>query len=548
MVDAQADLKSMLHDAVMVADYHTFATGYWRGEPPEGCYYDDVMVELAITFVETYCIQSKGQWAGQPVQLMPWQKCIIATLWGWRRDDGTRQLRTAYIEVPRKNGKSTLCSALALLLLFADGEAGAEIYMAAGSKEQAKIVFAEAKNMLEASQQLAKRAKAFKDVITVPATRSKAQVISADAEVQHGLNPSGIVFDELHVQPNRELYDVLRTATGARRQPLNISITTAGYDRESLCWEQHDRSLKTMAEPHADPTHLGVIYAAEEGEDWTDRAVWAKANPGLGFTVNMAYLEEMFKEALLVPGLQNTFKRLHLNMWTSQDVRWIDMALWDACREPEALPLAGRKCYGGLDLASTNDMAAFALVFPPEEAGEPFRVRVWYWIPGDNLHERVRRDRVDYDLWGQQGLVTATPGNVIDYGRILDDIVLLGDAYNIQEVAFDRWGATQVSQQLEAAGFSMVAFGQGMASMARPTREFGRLVASRGISHDGNRVLRWNVDNVTVESDAAGNIKPSKKKSREKIDGLVAAIMGLDRAMIAAPKGSVYDTRGIREL
>lgn len=544
---------------VFEAAHHADALEYWRGNAPAGCYYDDVLADMAIDFVEGFCVQSKGKWAGQAVQLLPWQRRIVAILWGWRREDGTRQFRTCYVEVPRKNGKSTLCSALALLLLFADGEPGAEAYAAAGSKDQARIVFAEAKNMLQASPALERRAKVYKDVIAAPATRSKFVVLAADAEVQHGLNASGIIFDELHVQPNRDLYDVLRTSTGARRQPLMISITTAGYDRESVCWEQHERSRSTMADPHIDPTHLGVIYAAEEGDDWKDPAVWAKANPSLGETLSVEYLEEMCKEASLVPALQNTFLRLHLNIWTNQETHWLDMAQWDACLETDEVDLRGRKCFGALDLASTTDTASLVLAFPPETEGEPIRLRLFVWIPEEGLVERVRRDRVPYDLWKQRGLLKATPGNVIDYDVILADIVGryqgtelveegLAQRYQIEEMAYDPWRVEMLATRLELAGLTTVAMRQGVPTMGGPTAEFGRLVANGGIGHDGDPVLRWMADNVMVVVDDKGNMLPSKKRSRQKIDGIVASIMALGRALLGGEEDSVYEQRGIIEF
>ncbi len=507
------------------------SSDYFRASgAPAGAWFNDAAADRACKFIETFCIQSQGEWAGQPLRLAKWQRRIIRDVFGWMRADGSRLFRTAYLEIPRKNGKSTLSSALALYLLFGDGEPGAQVYAVAGDREQARIVFGEAKAMAEASPSLARRCRRFKDSIVAPASRSVLRVISAEAYSKHGLNASGIVFDELHVQPNRELYDVLRTSTGARRQPLLIMITTAGWDRTSLCWEQHERSLRTMADPLHDPEHYGVVYGADVEDDWTDPAIWAKANPNLGVTVKLDYMKGVYREAETTPGLQNGFKRLHLNQWTAQDIRWLDMGLWDGCAEQIPPDLAGRVCYAGLDLASSNDMAALALVFPPVDEGEPFRVRVRYWVPGDNMQRRVEQTGTPYDVWARQGLLTATPGNVIDFEAIQLEILQLGTRFRILEIAFDRWGAIQISQQLAEAGFTMVQFGQGFASMAPPMKEFSRLVALGQIAHDGNAILRWNVDNVQAEQDAAGNLKPSKRKSKGKIDGLVASLMALDRA------------------
>lgn len=439
-----------------------------------------------------------------------------------------------------------MASGIALYLLFADGEPGAEIYSAAADRDQAAIVFSQAKAMVEESPALAKRARIFKNSIAVGKSRSIYRVLSAEAYTKHGLNAHGIIFDELHAQTNRDLYDVLATSTGARRQPLMVSITTAGYDRNSICYEMHQLSRAVLADSTVAPSHFAYIAAADEADDWTDPKVWARANPGMGVTVSREYLADQAQQALQVPAYQNTFRRLHLNMWTQQETRWLDMRAWDAC--DTALPdLAGRSCYGGLDLSTTTDIAAFVLAFPPVEEGEPLWLLPTFWIPADAMIERVRRDRVPYDAWAREGLVDATEGNVIDYGKVQKTIEGLAAKYKIEEVAFDRWGATQITQNLSAAGIVVASMGQGYASMTAPTKDLLRLVLSRGISHGGNSVLRWMADNVTTETDAAGNIKPSKAKSRQKIDGIVAAIMALDRASrnLGNSGKSVYEERGV---
>lgn len=499
-------------------------------------------------FFEVFLRHSKGAWAGAPFRLQAWQADqIIRPLFGWLRPDGTRRYRTAYIEMSRKNGKSTLASGIALYLLFADGEPGAEVFSAAADREQAAIVFNQARAMVEESPALLRKARLFKHSITVPAARSVYRVLSAEAYTKHGLNAHGIVFDELHAQPNRELYDVLNTSTGARRQPLMVMITTAGWDRNSICYEMHQLTRAVLADPNAAPAHFGYIAAAGDGDDWTDPRVWAAANPGMGQTVSAEYLADQCQQALMTPGYQNTFRRLHLNQWTSQESRWLDMATWDACGMP--LPeLAGRTAYAGLDLASTTDLAALVLVFPPRSDGEPFWFLPRFWIPEQGLVERVRRDRVPYDTWLRQGLVTATPGNVIDYAFIEAEIGSLRQRFDVRECAFDRWGATQISQRLGEAGLTMVEFGQGFASMSAPTKELNRLLLAKQVGHGGNAVLRWMADGVAVRQDPAGNIKPDKAKSTTRIDGIVAAVMGLDRAIRNQGKQSVYEDRGIRVL
>lgn len=517
---------------------------------PAGTWFDARAGTVAVAFFERLLHHVKGEWSGEPFRLQGWQREMVGELFGWKRPDGTRRYRRAYIEIPRKNGKSTLAAGIGLLLLFADDEPGAEIYSAAADRDQAAIVFDVAKQMVEGSPQLQRLAEAFKRAITVPSTASTYRVLSADAYTKHGLNAHGVIFDELHAQPNRELWDVLTTSMGARRQPLLVAITTAGYDRESICWEQHEYARQVLAGLIEDPSFYGFIAAADETDDWTDPAIWAKANPGLGVSVKLDYLEQECRRAQASPAYQNTFRRLHLNQWTQQETRWLDLAAWDRCGQAvNADELAGRRCYAGLDLASTTDIAALSLVFPPLEPEEPYQALAYFWVPGDNLVEKGRRDRVSYDAWVRQGLITATPGNAIDYETIRAAIERLGERYDIGDIAFDRWGAVQMSQQLEGAGFTMVAMGQGFQSMSPPTKELLRLVLDGKLAHGNNAVLRWMADNLVVQTDPAGNIKPNKAKSTARIDGMVALIMALDRATRhGSAARSVYEVRGLRVL
>lgn len=511
-------------------------------------YFDKDAADLAVRFFEKLLVHSKGEWAGKPFDLQDWQKeDIVKPIFGWKRkSDKSRRYRTVYIEIPRKNGKSTLCAGFGLYLLFADGEPGAEVYSAAADKDQARIVFDEAKAMVEASPALSQYGKALRNSIVVRSERSTYKVISSDAYTKHGLNAHGIVFDELHAQPNRELWDVLNTSTGARRQPLMIMITTAGvYDPESICWEQHEYARQVLDGVIDDPSFFAYIAAAGEDDDWTSPVTWAKANPGLGETIKLEYIEGECRRAINSPAYQNTFRRLHLNQWTSQLERWLDLGAWNSCKR-ELPDLKGRVCFGGLDLASTTDIAAFVLVFPPEEENGIYWLLPFFWIPEDNMIERVRRDRVPFDDWVRDGLISATPGNVIDYYYIEQTVRQLALDYEISEIAFDRWGATLLYQRMEEARQTMIQFGQGFASMSSPMKEFMNLILSKRIGHDGNPVLRWMADNVVARTDPAGNIKPDKAKSKNRIDGIVASIMGLDRATRYEP--SVYDKEEVKEL
>jgi phage terminase large subunit-like protein len=512
--------------------------------------FDERAATVAVNFFERLLVHSKGEWAGLPFKLQDWQRdFIIRPLFGWKRADGTRRYRTAYIEIPRKNGKSTLCAGIALYLLFADGEPGAEVYSAAADREQAAIVFDEAKSMVTASRELSKRSAVYKRSIVSNGERSVYRVLSADAFTKHGLNAHGIIFDELHAQQNRELWDVLKTSTGARRQPLTVAITTAGYDRNSVCWEQHEYARQVMDGTIEDDTFFAYIAAADQEDDWQDPAVWAKANPGLGATVKEEYLQNEAKVAANTPAYQNTFRRLHLNQWTQQETRWLSIDAWDKCaQDVNVEALGGRTCYAALDLASTTDIAALALVFPDGETPECYDVLPFFWIPGDNILDRVRRDKVPYDAWVRQGLVIATEGNVIDYLAIMVKLDELARRFDIKEVAYDRWGATKLVQELQDGGLEVIPFGQGFASMSPPTKELLNLVLSGRLRHGGNPVLRWMANNMVVRQDPAGNVKPDKSKSTEKIDGLVALIMAVDRATRNDDSDSVYEERGLLTL
>lgn len=503
----------------------------------------------AVRFFERLLRHPKGPLAGQPFLLAPWQAEIVRRLFGCKDDvSGLRQYRRAYIEVPRGNGKSTWAAGMALLMLLADGEQSAEIFSVAADRDQARIVFDTAREMVEDSAPLKRLVKVYRSSMVVESSRSAYRVLSAEAYTKHGLNPHAIIFDELHAQPSRDLYDVLNTAMGKRAQPLMVMITTAGYDRESICWQQHEYARQVAAGIIEDPTYLAAIFAAGSEDDWTSPATWEKANPNWRVSVQPEFIRQEFESALSTPAYQNTFRRLYLNQWTQQESRWIDMGAWDACNT--ALPgLDKRMCFGGLDLASTTDIAALTLAFPPEREGELMWWRPFFWIPEDKMIERERRDKVPYSTWVRQGLVTATPGNVIDYAFIRQKIRELAGRYQLREIAIDPWNATQLALQLTDDGLTVVEMRQGFASMTAPSKELLRLVMAGQVGHGGNAVLRWMADNVTVKQDPAGNIKPDKASSTARIDGIVATIMAVGRATLhGTDKTSVYQTRGIMVL
>lgn len=512
--------------------------------------YDEGLADYAVNFIECLC-HTKGTWAGKPFKLLGWQEQIIRDLFGIVKPNGYRQFNTAYIEIPKKNGKSELAAAVALLLCCGDNEQRAEIYGCAADRGQATIVFDVAADMVRMCPALNKRCKILtsqKRILFTP-TNSFYQVLSAEAYSKHGFNIHGVVFDELHTQPNRKLFDVMTKGSGdARMQPLYFLITTAGTDTNSICYETHQKAMDILEGRKNDSTFYPVIYGAGTDEDWTDPKVWKKANPSLGETIGMDKVKAACESARQNPGEENSFRQLRLNQWVKQAVRWMPMEKWDACAFPvNPEDLEGRVCYGGLDLSSTTDLTSFCLVFPPEDDEEPYYILPFFWLPEETLPLRVNRDHVPYDVWERQGYIQTTEGNVVHYGFIEKFIESLGERYNIREIAFDRWGAVQMVQNLEGMGFTVVPMGQGFASMSPPTKELMKLTLEQKLAHGGHPVLRWNMDNIFIRTDPAGNIKADKAKSTEKIDGAIACIMALDRAIRCGndTSESVYDSRGL---
>ena len=512
-------------------------------------HYDKKKADRAVTFIENLC-HTKGKWAGTPFWLLPWQEQLIRDIFGIVKPDGNRQFRTAFVEICKKVGKSELAAAVALYLLYADNEPSAEVYGAAADRQQASIVFDVAKQMVEMSPALMKRSKlmgATKRIVNY-GNAGYYQVLSAEVGGKHGFSVSGLVFDEIHTQPNRQLYDVLtKGSSDARQNPLHFIITTAGNDRHSIAYELHTKAVDILEGRREDSTFYPVVFGLKDDEDWEDEANWYKVNPSLGYTVDVERLRDAYREAKQNPADEITFKWLRCNMWVSSTVAWIHDAINIRGNEPiDMASLEGRDCYAGLDLSSTGDITALVLIFPPRDEDEKFVLLPYFWIPEETIPRRVKANSVPYDIWEKQGYIMSTEGNVIHYDFIEKFIMDLSEKYHILEIAVDRWNATHVIQNLEDNGLTMVPFGQGFASMSAPTKEFYRLLMEGKIIHGGHPVMRWMAGNVVVDTDPAGNIKVTKAKSKEKIDGIVAAIMALDRAVRHESEGrSVYDTRGI---
>lgn len=522
-------------------------TGHERG-----LWFDEPAARMAVAFF-TVLHHWKGEWAGTPVMLEPWQQFVVWSLFGWKRADGFRRFRTGYLEVARKNGKTTMAAGIGLYLAFVEGEPGAEVYTAATKKDQARISHKDATEMVKRSPHLRREIQTFRDNLHSQKTGSKMEPLGRDADSTDGLNIHGAIVDEVHAWKDRDLWDKLETATGSRRQPLMFAITTAGYDRHSLCFQLHRYGEQVLEGVIEDDSYFALIYGIDEDDNWEDEGVWIKANPNLGVSKKWDDMRRLAVRAAEMPAALNAFLRLHLNVWTEASERWVSPQAWARCGETAVDPkqLVERLAYGGLDLSTNIDITAWVLVFPPQKENEPYYVVPHFWIPEENVAERVKRDRVPYDVWIRQGYLNATPGNAIDFEFILHQIGTDAQQYEIAEAAFDRWGATAVYQRLMEMGGDEwpVQFGQGFASMNPAMREMEKLILSGKLAHGNHPVLNWMASNLVVRLDPAGNMKPDKEKSTEKIDGMVALAMALDRAVRQGGiRKSVYRDRGLRTL
>ena len=495
---------------------------------------------------EQLLVHTKGRWARTPFLLRPWQrKEIIEPIFGtveWSSEAQrfVRRYWIAWIEVARGNGKSELCAGVALVLLCADDEQGSEVYGCARDKDQARKVFDVAVRMVELSPILSRRLKIYRQAkrIVDERTGSYYEIVAADAAGNLGHTPHGIIFDEVVTQPSRELWDAFRTGMGKRDQPLMMAATTAGDDPVGLCAVEHDWTERVMRQPHLDPHRFGFIRCTPRGADWTDPKLWKHANPGLGQFVSRRALHAEAKEAIESPPKQKAFRQFRLNTWGLAAVnRWMLLDVWDrASGSVVRDELRGRSCFAGLDLASSTDIAALALVFPSQHNGdEPEYDALWrFWAPEERRQDLDERTGGQASVWAADGFLRFTEGDVIDYEAIVKDIDVDAQEFNLKELAYDRWGMTQLSQFLTNEGLTVVPMGQGFGSMSPPTKEWDALIRQRRYRHGGNPVMRWMVDNVRVRTDPAGNIKIDKGRSADKVDGAVAAVMALDRALRAA--------------
>ena len=497
--------------------------------------YSETLARQVLFFVEEYCSHVKAPRTGHPLRLAPWQRKLVCNLFGWQRTDARRRYRYVWLEAPRKSGKTTLAAALGLYMLVVDPEPGAEIVIAAADIKQAMICFSIATEMIARDPDLSSLCRVHKHVISYK--DAHLRIVSSRAEQKHGENISCLIFDELHLQPSRVLHDALITSMAARNDPLVLYLTTAGWDPTSLAWEFHSYARKIQDGLIDDPSWLVAMFGAEPDADWTDPRVWADAHPGLGVSVAEDFLRQECARALQTPGFIRSFRRLYLNIWSEKSSIWLDVRQWDACGDaPLALEaLAGRECYAGLDLSSTADLTALVLMFPDPDGG--CTVLPFAFCPETTLVERTRKENAAYLEWHEKGYVIATPGNVVDYNAILAKIRELAETYHLVEIAYDRWNASMLINELTADGFTCVPVPQTPTVMNAPMRELERLAAEGTLRHGGHPVLRWCAGNTAVEMSANGDIKPARGKSVDKIDLMVALLMALSRHLLRTTWG-----------
>lgn len=521
--------------------------GYDPFRDAGNCYFDPEAAKFAINFYHTRLVHVRG--TVKPFELSPWQQAIVANQYGWKRKDGTRRYREIFVTVARKNGKTTTTAGSVLLEIRYPLESGAEVYSAAGSRDQASLLFSLAGAMVGRDHELSEHLRVYdgyKSIINKADPLTCYKSISSDAATAHGYNPQFCAVDELHTQPKRDLVDALKTGMGSRKQPQMTYITTAGYDMLSICHEIYAYAQQVRDGVVADPSFLPVIYEVPRDADWTDKKLWPLANPNLGVSVQPDFLESEFRKAEKNPSYENTFRRLFLNQWVEQENRWLSIETWQRCGGKFDLgDLAGRDCFGGLDLSHKHDLSSFALCFPPVGAERKFRLLVWHWLPGEGIADKEQQDRAPYRQWQGQGWVSITPTPVVDYPTIRAEILELADEVKMQEIAYDPWNASHLVSLLgQQDGLPMVEMRQGFYTMSPLTKEFERLLLDGRLEHNSNPVMLWQIGQAGVNRDKAGNIMPDKTNPRARIDGVVASVMAVGRAIVNCEGGSVYSERG----
>lgn len=511
-----------------------------------GWYFDRKAAARAIKFIESLK-HTKGEWAGQRFKLEPWQQFVVWNIFGWKLADGTRRFRYVYIEIARKNGKTALSAGIGLYMLFADGESRPEVYSAATVKDQAKICFADAVEIVKATD-LKNYLTPYRNSIVYELKGGTFKPLSSDYGTHDGLNPSCGIIDEFHAHKDSGMFDVIKSAFGARRQPLMFIITTAGFNKSGACYAYRDNVIKILRGINQDDTLFGMIYTLDKNEEWDIPKMWVKSNPNLGVSLSVDYLAGEIKDAKNRPEAVRNVMTKNVNLWVDAEKTWILDEKWMQCVGSTTLEdLRGCDCWGGLDLSNVSDITAFVLLF---NENDKFQLLPFFWIPEEKMLEKVRKENINYDHWVREGFVKVTPGNVTDYDFVQADILRITVDYNLKSTAYDRWNSSQTIINLTDEGLTFNPFGQGYGSMSAPTKQFEALVLSERVEHFGNPVLRWMLSSTLVKTDPAGNIKPDKEKSTQKIDGIVSSIMALGEWMTAQADddSNPYNDRGLLTL
>ena len=547
---AEQYAQQVLAGEVMVCEFVTLAVKRYYNDLEnaldKGWYFDRKAAIRAIGFIEKLK-HTKGKWAGQRFKLESWQQFILWNIFGWMKADGTRRFRYVYVEIARKNGKTALSAGIGLYMLFADGEARPEVYSAATVKDQARICFSDAVEIVKKTD-LKNYLSPYRNSIVYELKGGTMKPLSSDYGTHDGLNPSCGIIDEFHAHKDSGMFDVIKSAFGARRQPLMFIITTAGFNKNGACYAYRSNVIKILQGINEDDSLFGIIYTLDSKEEWDNPKMWIKSNPNLGVSVFPEYLADQVNDAKNRPEAVRNVMTKNINLWVDAEKTWILDDMWQKCiGTTDIKSLRGCKCWGGLDLSNVSDITAFVLLF---HENEKFQLLPFFWIPEDKMLEKIRKENINYDKWSSLGFVKVTAGNVLDYDFVKADILQIAEIYDLQSTAYDRWNASQTIIDLQNEGMECSPFGQGYGSMGAPTKEFEKMVLTEKIEHFGNPVLRWMMASTVVKTDPAGNIKPDKEKSSQKIDGIVASIMALGEWMTAQAEedNNPYNQRGMLSL
>ena len=547
---AEQYAQQVFNGEVLVCEYVTLAIKRYYSDLEnaldKGWYFDRKAAQRAISFIEKLK-HTKGKWAGQRFKLEPWQQFILWNIFGWMKADGTRRFRYVYVEIARKNGKTALSAGIGLYMLFADGEARPEVYSAATVKDQARICFSDAVEIVKKTD-LKNYLSPYRNSIVYELKGGTMKPLSSDYGTHDGLNPSCGIIDEFHAHKDSGMFDVIKSAFGARRQPLMFIITTAGFNKNGACYAYRSNVIKVLQGINEDDSLFGIIYTLDCKEEWDNPKMWVKSNPNLGVSVFPEYLSDQVNDAKNRPEAVRNVMTKNVNLWVDAEKTWILDDMWQKCiGSTKRESLRGCQCWGGLDLSNVSDITAFVLLF---HENERFQLLPFFWIPEEKMLEKIRKENINYDKWVQQGYVKVTAGNVLDYDFVKADILQIVEEFDLQSTAYDRWNASQTIIDLQNEGMECSPFGQGYGSMGAPTKEFEKMVLTEKIEHFGNPVLRWMMSSTVVKTDPAGNIKPDKEKSVQKIDGIVASIMALGEWMTAQSEedNNPYNQRGMLSL